>query len=451
MATLIIRPQKTQLTGVTTVPGDKSISHRAVMLGALAQGSSAVRNWVPAGDTLATLDAMRALGVEVSVREHSKLAWDLTIRGQGLSGLRAPSDPLNCRNAGTCMRLLSGIMAGQTFPAVLDGSEQLRRRPMGRIIRPLRQMGASIEADHERAPLRFRPARLTGVDYRLPVASAQVKSAILLAGLYAAGPIRIMEPGPTRDHTERLLEAMGVKVEKDDDWLKMQGAGEAGTKRQVAGWQRILKPLDLAVPGDMSSAAFLLVAGATVPHSQITIKDVGQNQTRTGLQDILTAMGARLEIGNERLTGGESLADLTIYFDELHASAVSGRTVVRAIDEFPIWAVAATQAAGESQLHDAAELRVKEVDRISLLATELGKMGANIDGHPDGMTISGPTPLRGAQVDSHGDHRLAMALAVAGLVASSPTVLGDAGCIADSFPGFVEVMRSLGANIEWSE
>ena len=228
MATLVIRPKQAPLTGITTVPGDKSISHRAVMLGALAQGTSAVRKWLPAGDTIATLDAIRDLGIEINAQKSSGLAWDLTIHGRGLTGLQPPAGPLDCRNAGTCLRLLSGIMAGQPFPAILDGSEQLRKRPMGRIISPLRQMGAAIEADDERAPLHFRPARLTGVDYRLPVASAQVKSAILLAALYAGGPTRVMEPGPTRDHTERLLEAMGVVIEKDGAWLKMQGVGGEG-------------------------------------------------------------------------------------------------------------------------------------------------------------------------------------------------------------------------------
>jgi 3-phosphoshikimate 1-carboxyvinyltransferase len=397
---------------------------------------------LPAGDTIATLDAIRTLGVEIGVVKNSELAWDLTIHGRGLTGLLPPAGPLAWRNAGTCLRLLSGIMAGQPFPAVLDGSEQLRKRPMGRIISPLRQMGAAIEADDERAPLRFRPVRLSGIDYRLPVASAQVKSAILLAALYAAGPTRVMEPGPTRDHTERLLAAMGVKVEKDGAWLKMQGAVGEG--------QVVLRPLDLVVPGDLSSAAFLLVAGTVTPHAQITIKDVGQNQTRTGLQDILKDMGARFEVDNQRLSGGEPLADLTVYFDELHASAISGDSVVRAIDEFPIWAVAATQAAGDSQLREAAELRVKEVDRISLVAAELRKMGARIDEQPDGMIISGPIRLNGAQVDSHGDHRLGMALAIAGLVASGVTTVEGAECISDSFPGFVQVMRSLGANIEWS-
>lgn len=453
MAQLIIRPQQAPLTGVITVPGDKSISHRAVMLGALARGTSQVRDWLPAGDTIATLDAIRALGIKIDVVERTDLAWDLSIHGRGLGGLQAPDGPLDCRNAGTCMRLLSGIIAGQAFPAMLDGSEQLRKRPMARIMTPLRQMGAKIEADNGRAPLRFRPARLSGIDYRLPVASAQVKSAILLAGLYADGSTRILEPGPTRDHTERLLAAMGLEVEKQGPWLKIDGAQTIGNRGHLIKGEKgpSLRPLNLNVPGDLSSAAFLLVAGAVTPHSHVTIKGAGQNLTRTGLQDILMAMGARFEASNRRTAGGEPAADLTVHFDELHASAISGDTVVRAIDEFPVWAVAATQAAGDSRLSDAAELRVKEVDRISLVAVELGKMGARINEHADGMTVHGPTRLKGALVKSHGDHRLGMALAVAGLVATGVTVVEDAGCIADSFPGFVDVMRALGANIEWSE
>jgi len=441
MAKLLIRPRRTPLSGSTRVPGDKSISHRAVMLGALAQGTSFVRDWLPAGDTIATLEIMRALGVEIEVDQNSDLAWDLAIHGRGLAGLRQPDSALDCRNAGTCMRLLAGIMAGQAFPATLDGSEQLRRRPMGRIIQPLQQMGARLEAQEDRAPLHFRPATLSAIDYRLPVASAQVKSAILLAGLHAQGVTRVLEPGPTRDHTERLLEAMGVEVTRDGPWV-----GVAGGTGQVE-----LRPLNLDVPGDLSSAAFLLVAASITPHSRITIQGVGQNPTRTGLQDILDAMGASLKVSGRRATGGEPVADLAVAFDELQATEISGDTVVRAIDEFPIWAVAATQAAGQSRLRDAAELRVKEVDRISLLAGELARMGATIFEYPDGLAISGPTRLKGARVSSHGDHRLGMALAVAGLVANGETVVEDAGCIADSFPGFVGVMNALGADLEFIE
>lgn len=440
MARLVVPQQRTPLTGTVTVPGDKSISHRAVMLGALAQGTSAVRGWLPAGDTIATLDIMRTLGARITIDRHTHMAWHLTIEGQGLTGLQEPGGPLNCQNAGTCMRLLAGIMVGQSFASVLDGSQQLRRRPMGRIVKPLRQMGAVVEAVDDRAPLHFRPARLSGIDYRLPVASAQVKSAILLAGLYADGATRVMEPGPTRDHTERLLQAMGVPVVKDGSWITMPLARD-----------RRLRPLDLDVPGDLSSAAFLLVAASITPHSRMTIQGVGQNKTRTGLQEILYAMGAEIAPAGQRVTGGEPVADLSVKFDELQATTISGETVIRAIDEFPIWAVAATQAAGESQLRDAAELRVKEVDRISLVATELSKMGGHIVEQPEGMIVSGPTRLQGARVDSHGDHRLGMALAVAGLVATGETTVEDAGCIADSFPGFVDVMKSLGADLELIE
>ena len=440
MRSLLVLPQKTPLVGTVTVPGDKSISHRAVMLAALAEGNSTIRDWLPAGDTMASLEAIQTLGVQVHTERHSAQAWDLSLEGRGIHGLREPVQPLNCRNAGTCMRLLAGLMAGQRFSTVLDGSQQLRRRPMRRIVGPLRQMGARIEAQDGGAPLHIEPSSLRGIRFAMPVASAQVKSAILLAGLYAAGETRVRQPGPARDHTERMLQAMGASIAIKEDWISLNpGEGESFS----------LQPLDMTVPGDLSSAAFLLVAGMIVPHSNITIQGVGQNETRTGLQDLLSAMGAQVEIAGKRLTGGEPAADLSIRFDELHSIEVGGDLVVRAIDELPVWAVAATQAAGDSVLSDAAELRVKEVDRISLLASELCKMGAQVKERPDGFTVSGPMRLQGVEVDSHGDHRLGMALAVAGLVATGPTLIHNAGCIADSFPGFVETMQALGARLEW--
>jgi 3-phosphoshikimate 1-carboxyvinyltransferase len=303
-------------------------------------------------------------------------------------------------------------------------------------------MGALIQGHDGKAPLSFRPASLNGIEYELPVASAQVKSAILLAGLYAKGNTTIIQPGPARDHTERMLEAMGVSLKETGNMITLP---EATTG------QYHLTPLDMTVPGDLSSAAFLLVAAATIPHSRIRLKDVGLNHTRTGLLDILSEMGARITVKNSRVTGGEAIADLTAQFDEMHSTKVAGRQVVRAIDEFPIWAVASTQAAGRSSLSDAAELRMKEVDRIGLLTNELRKMGASISEHEDGMTIQGPTRLHGAFVNSHGDHRLGMALAIAGLVATGQTHISDADCVADSFPGFVETMGRLGANIEWRD
>lgn len=439
---LLIRPQKTPLRGTITVPGDKSISHRAVMLGALANGTSIVRNWLPAGDTIATLEGFRSLGVRIDVDDRSPQAWDLQIQGRGLHGLQPPAGRIDCRNAGTFMRLAAGIMAGQSFASVLDGSQQLRKRPMRRITEPLSAMGAQVASRDGRAPLSFTPAPLHGIDFRMNVASAQVKSALLLAGLYADGDTRVFQPGPARDHTERMLTAVGVPVEVDGDWVILR-------KSAVAELQ--LRPLDLTVPGDMSSAAFPLVAAAIVPHSEIVIENVNANETRTGLLDMLQAMGASFELSNVRVTGGETAVDITVRFDELHSTAVGGTDVVRGIDEFPIFAVAATQAAGTTTVRDATELRVKEVDRIAVLAGELRKFGATVDEHDDGYSVTGPQRLFSAEVNSHDDHRLAMSLAVAGLVAHGLTLVRDARCAHDSFPGFAETMCALGADMSWIE
>ena len=439
---LLVRPQKTPLQGTISVPGDKSISHRAVMLASLAEGTSIIRRWLPAGDTLATLAIVQSLGVTIHIDKHSDIAWDLTIKGRGLHGWRVPKQPLDCRNAGTGLRLLAGLQAAQSFSSVLDGSEQLRKRPMRRITEPLSEMGAKIASENGRAPLTISPSQLHGIEYRMNVASAQVKSAILLAGLYAQGETRVYQPGPARDHTEQMLRAMGVPVQTEDSWVILPEAPEDG-------WR--LLPLDITVPADPSSAAFPLVAAAIVPHSQITIAGVGLNDTRTGILDMLQAMGAELTVQNQHLSGGEPIGDLTVSFSELHSTTVSGDTVVRGIDELPIWAVATTQAAGVSQVQDAAELRVKEVDRISVLAGELRKMGVEMGESPDGFSVTGPTRLFGGEVDSHDDHRLGMSLAVAGLVTHGLTLVHDAGCIADSFPGFVKMMQSLGASMEWIE
>lgn len=440
MTTLRVYPQSAPLQGTITVPGDKSISHRAIMLAALADGHSVVRRWLPAGDTRATLGAMRSMGVDVRVDESSPQAWDLKIEGRGLHGLQPPAAALDCRNAGTCMRLLAGIMAGQRFPSTLDGSEQLRRRPMERIVDPLRAMGAAVESRDGQAPLHLRPASLRGISYEMPVASAQVKSAVLLAGLYARGETRVYQPGPARDHTERLLQAMGAPLVVDGNWISLRQSDDGDLR---------LAPLDLTVPGDISSAAFLFAAANVVPHSQLTIENVGLNPTRTGLLELLTSMGAQFTVENERQSAGEPAGDVTARFAELHGGDAAGDVVVRAIDEFPIWGVVASQAAGRSVLRDAAELRVKEVDRIGRLAGELRRMGVAIAERDDGFSVEGPIRLKGASVDSYGDHRLAMALAIAALTAAEPTTIGNAECIADSFPGFVQTMRRLGAQMEW--
>ncbi len=438
---VIVHCQSTPLTGSIAVPGDKSISHRAVMLAALAEGTSVIRNWLPAGDTLATLEVIRALGVAVEVDQRSPYSWELRIEGRGLHGLRKANAPLDCRNAGTAIRLLTGIMSGQSFPSVLDGSEQLRKRPMDRVTKPLQLMGADIKTENGHAPLAIRPAALHGIEYSMRVASAQVKSAILLAGLFTHDAVRVYQPGPARDHTERLLMAMGTIITTTPDGWVTLGEAPFGGRR--------LLPLNMTVPGDFSSAAFPLVAATIVPGSDITIRQVGVNDTRIGLLAMLRVMGADVGISNQQVTGGELIADVRVKFSELHATDVSGPIVVRAIDELPVWAVAATQAAGRSTVRDAAELRVKEVDRIAVLAGELRRLGVKIDEHEDGFALEGPQHLRGAGVDSHDDHRLGMALAVAGLVADGVTLVDDAACMADSFPGFVETMQQLGASMEW--
>jgi 3-phosphoshikimate 1-carboxyvinyltransferase len=409
------------------VPGDKSISHRALILGSLARGQNRVRGWLAAGDTLATLGAIRSLGIDVQRRGN-----DLTFRGGMLS---RPLGHINCMNAGTAMRLLAGLLAGQPFETTLDGSEQLRKRPMRRVVDPLRAMGANITDREGRAPLTIRPAPLVGMEHRLPVASAQVKSALLLAGLKAKGTTTVIEPGPGRDHTERMLAAMGAAITVDGSTVTI----ETGSTP--------LAPLELTIPGDISSAAFLIVAAALLPGSTIQIDGVGLNPTRTGLLDALRRMGADISIEATAEEAGEPVGSLRICGSGLRGTAVGGADNVRAIDELPILAVAATQADGDTVIRDAAELRVKEVDRIGMLAQELRKLGAEIDEQPDGMIVHGPTPLRGARVNSHGDHRLGMALGVAGLVAEGETCIEDADSIGDSYPGFAESLVKLGAEI----
>jgi 3-phosphoshikimate 1-carboxyvinyltransferase len=430
MSTRLVIRRTRALRGTTRVPGDKSISHRALILGALAAGENRVRGWLAAGDTLATLDAMRALGVTVR-RERDVLLFH---GGK----LRAPAGPIDCRNAGTALRLLAGLLVGQPFPSVLDGSAQLRRRPMRRIVEPLCQMGADLAAAGGHAPLHVRPAPLHGIRYRLPVASAQVKSALLLAGLHAQGETEVVEPGPARDHTERMLQAMGADLRVDGQTIAVAGG-------------RALQPLDMTIPGDFSSAAFLVVGALLAPGSAVTVADVGLNQTRTGLVDILQRMGADCRGQTQRQECGEDVGTIAVRSQPLRGTHVAGGDVVRAIDELPILSVAATQAAGETTIRDAAELRAKEVDRIAVVAAELRKLGARITELPDGMIVAGQAQLQGTIVDSHGDHRLGMALAVAGLVAAGETVVEGAACIEDSFPSFARTLGELGADVRADE
>lgn len=417
-----------EIRGKITVPGDKSISHRAVMLASIAQGTSYIRNWLAAGDTEATLGAMRDLGARIERQDASTL----TIEG---GPLRPSPNPLNLQNAGTGIRLLAGIMVGQPFASTLDGSEQLRRRPMRRIIDPLTRMGADIQSADGCCPLTIRPAALTGAHYDMPVASGQVKSALLLAGLYADSPTTVTQPGPARDHTERMLRAMGVRIDQED---------EAGNCLTLCPGGR-LEPLDITVPGDPSSAAFPLVAALLAPGSDLTITGVDLNPTRTGLLDALAEMGADFAISNRSTQAGEPVGDIQVKSSALRGVDIGGETVVRMIDEFPILMVAATQAEGETIVRDARELRVKETDRIAVMTAELRKLGAVIEEREDGFRIAGPQRLSGGQVDGHDDHRIAMSLTIAGLIAAEGAIVTDAACAADSFPGFAETLAGCGA------
>lgn len=416
-----------KLRGTIRVPGDKSISHRSVMLGAIANGVSQIRGWLAAGDTEATLSTIEALGVKVERHD----ANTLTIHG---GALQESEQPLNLKNAGTGIRLIAGIMVGQSFPSVLDGSEQLRRRPMTRITSPLAMMGAKIEATEGRAPMSIEPAPLKGITYDMPVASGQVKSAVLLAGLFADSPTTVIEPGPSRDHTEVMLSACGVSVSKVDNAITVQPTSE-------------LQPLDLTVPGDFSSAAFLITAALIVPDSDLTIMGVNLNVTRTGLLDVLTEMGGDITVTETGLEGGEPVGDIRVKTSDLHGIEIGGDVVVRMIDEFPVLMVAALCSAGETIVRDAKELRVKETDRIAVMATELRKMGVEIEEREDGFRIMGQHSLTGATVDGHDDHRIAMSLTIAGLMAEGETIVMDAACAGDSFPGFAETLIEAGANI----
>jgi 3-phosphoshikimate 1-carboxyvinyltransferase len=417
-----------RLRGRLEVPGDKSISHRAALLGALADGPTEIRGYLEADDCLRTLRAIEALGVDVS----RKGPGEYRIAGVGLRGLLEPANVVDCGNSGTGARLLLGVLAGQPFWTILTGDDSLRRRPMRRVVEPLARMGATIigRADADRLPLAIRGAeRVRAVTVELPVASAQVKSAILLAGLYADGPVSVTEPAASRDHSEVMLSAFGACVVK-------QG-------RTVTIMPGPLRATAVAVPGDLSSAAFLLVAGLLVPDAEVTVDGVGLNPTRTGVLDVLAAMGAQLTVTADPSGAGEPRGSLTAAAGELSGTVVAGALVPRLIDEVPILATAAALARGRTEVRDAAELRVKESDRLAMLARELGTLGAKIHERPDGLVIDGPARLRGARVHSGGDHRIAMALAVAGLVAEGETVVEDAACIETSFPQFVETVNTL--------
>lgn len=439
-----------QLKGQLRAPSDRSITVRATLLGGIADGISVVRMPLRCDDTDACLDCMRRLGVEIENLEFKIENEDLSdtnspfflnskfiIHGRGLHGLQAPTERLFCGSSGATMRLLSGLISGQAFNSVLDGTAQLRKRPMRRITEPLRLMGAKIDDAAGCAPLEIggRLTPLQGMVYPTPVASAQVKSAILLAGLYAEGETVVGETAKTRDHTERMLAAMGVPMEA---W---QADGRYWAKMRFT---PSLKPFELTVPADFSSAAFFMVAAAIVPNTTLTLLDVGMNPTRTGLLDALRLMGAQIAIRNERMEGAEPVADLDICAPHgLKGIEVHGELTARSIDELPILAVAATQAHGTTLVRNAEELRVKESNRLEGFVAELHKLGANIEPTADGFVVHGPTPLHGAVVDGLGDHRVAMSLAVAALVANSPTTILGADCVSKTYPGFYDDLAGL--------
>ena len=422
----------TALSGTVAVPGDKSVSHRAVMFAALADGTSRIDGFLEGEDTRATAAIFQQLGVTIETPSASRRI----VHGVGVDGLKAPSAPLDCGNAGTGMRLLSGLLAAQPFDSTLVGDASLSKRPMRRVTVPLARMGARIDTeDNGTPPLRIHGGQaITGIDITTEVASAQVKSALLLAGLYAQGETVVREPHPTRDYTERMLSAFGVQIEFSPGYARLRGG------------QR-LSATDIAVPADFSSAAFFLVAGSIVPGSQLRLRQVGLNPRRTGLLTALRLMGANITEENRGEHGGEPVADLVVRHAPLRGIEVPEEIVPDMIDEFPILFVAAACAHGPTVVRGAAELRVKESDRLASMANGLRALGLQVDETPDGATIH-PGVLGGGEVDSHGDHRIAMAFAVAAQRASAPVRIGDTANVATSFPDFDGLARSLGMSLQ---
>lgn len=419
MNTLTITP-KGPLRGTVSLPGDKSITHRALILSALAEGSSTITGYCRGEDCLNTMRALQALGVTVHARPDT-----LIVRGNGLRGLSEPAQPLDCGNSGTGFRLLTGVLAGQEFFSVLTGDASLRSRPMERITTPLRRMGAQIwgRQGGRYAPLAISGGQLQAIEYASPVSSAQVKSCVLLAGLLANGVTSFTEPQLSRDHTERMFRYLGIPLEQNGLTLSLKG-------------QQVYHGKDMAVPGDMSAAAFFLVAASIVPGSEVHIPRVGMNPARTGIVELLRQMGASIELLHPREECGEPVADLLVRSAALRGITVTKEHIPQTIDEIPILCVAAAVAAGTTVISGAEELRVKETDRIQAVTTELRKLNVQIQDTPDGFIIQGNARLRGNRCASHGDHRVAMSTAIAALISDGPTTIEDTDCIETSFPGF---------------
>lgn len=424
---LSITPAK-RLVGEAEIPGDKSISHRCIILGAIANGDTRLSRFLMSSDCLNTIKAFRQMGVLIDIPDPGSVI----IRGVGLYGLKPPSSPIDAGNSGTTARLLAGLLSGQNFSSVITGDESLQKRPMDRIIIPLKKMGADINTNTcgRYLPLSIKGSSLEGIDYHMPAASAQVKSALVLATLYAKSPSYIHQPAVCRNHTEILLRAFGGRIDTRDNTI-------------IAYPARQLYCQSIKIPGDISSAAFLMTAGLLVPDSTIILKEVGINPTRTGILDVFNRMGADITVENLSNSGGEIIGDIVVKTSHLKGTVISGELIPRLIDEIPVIALAATQAEGTTVIRDAQELKVKETNRINSVVSLLSRLGANIEGTDDGMVIHGPTPLTGNTLDSFGDHRLAMTAAVAGLIARGETTINGWQWADVSFPGFYDTLKKL--------
>lgn len=415
------------LRGEIILPGDKSISHRAVIIGSLGKGEVKVKGLSFGEDNLRTIAAFQQMGVVIE--EEGKR--NFRIKGEGLFALKEPTQVIDAGNSGTTMRLLTGLLSGQRFFSVISGDSSLNQRPMKRVIEPLSKMGARIWGrEGNFAPLAISGSTLKAITYQLPVASAQVKSAIILAGLYAEGITEVVELSCTRDHTERMLIYFGVELERKGNSVRVRGESE---------WEG----RDIIVPGDISSAAFFIVAATIVPNSEIAIRGVGINPTRTGFLEILKSMGASIEMVKEREVSGEPVADIVVRSSRLNGTEIRGEIIPRTVDEIPILSIAASLAEGETVIRDARELRVKETDRIKAIVNELRKFGVSVEEYEDGIMIAGQERIRGSHCQSYGDHRMAMSLIIAGLASEGETVVDDTACIRTSFPQFMETLNSI--------
>ncbi|KAB3529236.1 3-phosphoshikimate 1-carboxyvinyltransferase [Alkaliphilus pronyensis] len=423
---MIVSNMISKIHGEIKVPGDKSISHRSILLGSISKGKTEITNFLKGDDCLSTIACCRKLGIKIEEKDNK-----ISVYGNGALALKEPEDILNVGNSGTTIRLLSGILAGQEFLSIITGDSSIKKRPMARITTPLKEMGTTIDGreDGRLAPLCIRGGGLKAINYKLPVSSAQVKSAILLAGLYADGITRVIDASQSRDHTERMLKAFGGQIDIVDNTISIKKSDLYGQA--------------IEIPGDISSAAFFMVAAAAVPGATLKILKVGINKTRTGIIDVLKKMGAAIEIDNVYISGGEEIGDIIINGGKLFGTTIGKEIIPRLIDEIPIIAVAAALAEGKTTITGAQELKYKESNRIAAIVTEMKKLGIKISELPDGLEIEGPSIIKGGKVDSHGDHRIAMAMAICGLFTDEKVEILNSACISTSFPTFEETLKAI--------